>query len=259
MTQRVPDDLIQRAAEMISTARYCVAFTGAGISTPSGIPDFRSSNNGLWQRYDPIRVASLTAFHKTPYLFYEWFRPLFITSWQAKPNAAHTALAALEKNKFIKAVITQNIDDLHQKAGSEQVFELHGTCITFTCPKCGFSEAGEAIHKQFTQGEMLPHCSVCDGILKPNVVLFEEALPLQTWMDAEKEIQKSDLLLVIGSSLEVYPAANLPLKAHSQGSQLILNNLSGTPLDYAADLLIHLDAAEFLPQLNEKISEKRSL
>jgi len=259
MSQRIADDLIQRAAEMISTARYCVAFTGAGISTPSGIPDFRSSNNGLWQRYDPMRVASLSAFHNNPSLFFEWFRPLFMTSWQAKPNAAHMALATLETKGLLKAVITQNIDALHQKAGSEQVFELHGTCMTFTCPNCGFSESGLSIHKQFTQCEMLPHCSECDGVLKPNVVLFEEALPLQTWMDAENEIQKSDLLLVIGSSLEVQPAATLPLKAHAQGSRLIINNLSGTPLDYAADLLIHLDAAEFLPQLIEKLSEKRSL
>lgn len=206
-----------------------------------------------------MRVASLSAFHTTPDLFYEWFRPLFLTSWQAKPNAAHTALAALENIGLIKAVITQNIDNLHQKAGSQQVLELHGTCMRFTCPKCEFSLSALPIHKQFTQGELLPHCSECGGILKPNVVLFEETLPMQTWMNAENEIQKSDLLLVIGSSLEVQPAASLPLKGHAQGIRLIINNLSRTSLDYAADLLIHLDAAECLPQLTEKLLENKSL
>lgn len=245
--------LIQRASEMISAARYIVAFTGAGISTPSGIPDFRSEKDGLWQRYDPMQVASRSAFFNTPDLFFDWFRPLFLTSWKARPNPAHDALAALEKLGRLKSVVTQNIDGLHQKAGSSQVLELHGTALTFSCIKCRKQIPAEEVFNQFNGGKTIPHCIHCAAILKPDVVLFEEGLPQDVWEKAEVEASKADLMLVIGSSLEVYPANSIPQTSLRHGCKLIINNLSSTPMDALADLQVTLDAAEFLPLVIDQI------
>jgi NAD-dependent deacetylase len=242
-------DLIQRAAEFISTARYVIAFTGAGISTPSGIPDFRGDNNGLWLRYDPMQVASLSAFYHTPELFFDWFRPLFMTSWKAQPNPAHKSLVSLETNGVLKSIITQNIDGLHQKAGSSRVLELHGTALTFSCPNCKNKISAEAVYAQFVDGVEIPGCDHCSAILKPDVVLFEEGLPQVVWEEAQYEAYQADLMLVIGSSLEVYPANTIPQAAVRNGCKLLVNNLSATPLDYQAVLHISMDAAKFLPLL----------
>lgn len=247
--------LIQRASEMISVARYVVAFTGAGISTPSGIPDFRSEKDGLWQRYDPMQVASRSAFFNTPDLFFDWFRPLFLTSWKARPNPAHDALAALEKLGQLRSVITQNIDGLHQKAGSSHVLELHGTALTFTCIKCQKQISAEIVLSQFEGGNTIPHCIHCAAILKPDVVLFEEGLPQEVWEKAEVEAGKADLMLVIGSSLEVYPANSIPQSALRHGCKLIINNLSSTPMDALAELHLIMDAAEFLPSVMDQIKK----
>lgn len=243
--------LIERASEMITAARYIVAFTGAGISTPSGIPDFRGEKDGLWQRYDPMQVASRSAFFKTPDLFFDWFRPLFLTSWKARPNPAHVSLASLEKLGCLGSVITQNIDGLHQKAGSSHVLELHGTVLSFTCIRCRNQNSAENVFSQFESGNTIPYCSLCTGILKPDVVLFEEGLPQDVWKKAESEAGKADLMLVIGSSLEVYPANSIPQTALRHGCKLIINNLSTTPMDEMASLRIPMDAAEFLPRLIE--------
>ncbi|PKO03149.1 MAG: RNA polymerase subunit sigma [Chloroflexi bacterium HGW-Chloroflexi-5] len=241
--------LIQRASEMISAARYVVAFTGAGISTPSGIPDFRGEKSGLWQRYDPMQVASRSAFFHSPTLFFDWFRPLFMTSWDSQPNDAHHQLSALEKQGLLKSIITQNIDGLHKKAGSQHVLELHGTALTFSCPKCLTSVSGEEVFSQFSSGNPSPYCANCSGILKPDVVLFEESLPQDIWDQAQNEADKADLMFVIGSSLEVYPANSIPQAAMRHGCKLIFNNLSRTPMDEMADLCIPMDTAEFFPLL----------
>lgn len=246
-------DQIQRAAEMISSARYVVAFTGAGISTPSGIPDFRSEKGGLWQRYDPMRVASRSAFFHSPELFFDWFRPLFLTSWKAQPNSAHLGLATFEKHGQIKSVITQNIDGLHQKAGSACVLALHGTALTFSCLQCRLHISSDEVYNQFTHGENIPHCPECAAILKPDVVLFEEGLPQDIWEKAEKEAQNADLMLVIGSTLEVFPANTIPQTAVRNGCKLIINNLSRTPMDGLADLLIPMNTAELFPLLLEQL------
>lgn len=253
MTASEIDEIIKRAANWMQKARYAVVFTGAGISTPSGIPDFRGEKNGLWQRYDPMRVASHSAFIHTPGLFYDWFRPLFLTSWTAQPNQAHLGLAKLEESGFVKAVITQNIDGLHQKAGSRRVFELHGSAMLFTCPGCGAGFDANSIHQQFAAGILLPTCERCHQVLKPDVVLFEEVLAALVWQEAEDEVQKADLLLVIGSSLEVFPACTLPQQAIRQGSRVIINNLTPTPLDRSAAVVIPMDAAKFVPRLVELI------
>ncbi|HCS38118.1 MAG TPA: RNA polymerase subunit sigma [Anaerolineaceae bacterium] len=248
-------DLIQRAADLISAARYIVVFTGAGISTPSGIPDFRGEKDGLWQRYDPLMVASRSAFFHTPTLFFDWFRPLFMTSWLSQPNAAHQQLVALEMQGVIKSVITQNIDGLHQKAGSKHVLELHGTALTFSCSKCLKSVPGEEVFNQFSSGNPIPYCDKCAGILKPDVVLFEEGLPQKIWKQAQIEADKADLMLVIGSSLEVFPANSIPQAALRHGSKLMINNLSSTSMDALADLCIHMDTAAFFPLLVNQLQK----
>lgn len=246
-------ETIQHAARLISNSSYLVVFTGAGISTPSGIPDFRGEKDGLWQRYDPIQVASRTAFFSNPDLFFGWFRPLFMKSWTALPNAAHQGLADLENAHLVKSVITQNIDGLHQKAGSQKVFELHGTALTFTCQKCRTSQPAAEVYNQFLSGTIIPTCINCGKILKPDVVLFEEPLSENTWQTAENEASRADLLLVIGSSLEVYPASTLPQQSVHRGCKLIINNLSSTPLDAQAEVLIPMDAAESMPLLVKQL------
>lgn len=254
MTAQNSIDLVQRAAEMISVARYVVAFTGAGISTPSGIPDFRGEKDGLWQRYDPMQVASRSAFYNSPSLFFDWFRPLFMTSWLSQPNAAHHGLALLEKRNLIKSVITQNIDGLHQKAGSYHVLELHGTALTFSCSKCQKQISAEVVFNQFSSSHQIPHCRECAAILKPDVVLFEEGLPQDIWEEAQKEALKTDLMLVIGSSLEVYPANSIPQVALHHKSKLVINILSRTPMDGMANLIIPMDTAEFFPLLINQLA-----
>lgn len=242
-------DLIKRAADLISVARYVVAFTGAGISTPSGIPGFRGEKDSLWQRYNPLQVASRNAFFYTPALFFDWFRPLFMTSWLSQPNAAHQQLVALEIHGFIKSVITQNIDGLHQKAGSKHVLELHGTALTFSCSKCLKTVPGEKVYNQFSSGNSIPYCTKCAGILKPDVVLFEEELPQEIWGQAQIEASKADLMLVIGSSLDVFPANTIPQVALRHGSKLMINNLSSTSMDALADMCIPMNTAAFFPLL----------
>lgn len=253
----IPEEISQAikiSARMIQSARYVVAFTGAGISTPSGIPDFRSPGSGLWSADDPMQVASLTAFRKHPDRFFDWLRPLAKKIIAARPNAAHHALAELEACGLIKAVITQNIDRLHQTAGSRKVLELHGSIATFTCYRCRNQQLLENILDEFIEKDQLPHCPNCGSLLKPDIVLYEEPLPEEVWLSAEETVAKSDLVLVIGSSLEVYPAASLPLMAVQNGSKLILNNLSSTSTDHLADQVIHWNTAEVMPVLLKEIS-----
>jgi len=240
---------IDYAREIIRQARHLVAFTGAGISTPSGIPDFRSKGSGLWEQYDPMEVASLTTFRNHPERFWEWKRPLMLKIWDAQPNPAHQALARLEANGRVRAVITQNIDGLHQRAGSQNVLELHGSIESMSCPGCARKYPSLQFRPLLEQGRDFPRCPVCQRILKPEVVLFEEMLPRGTWQAAEEHCARADVILVAGSSLEVWPAAQLPEMAVSHGASLILVNLSPTYLDTRAEVLLPLDVSEAIPQL----------
>src|SRR3989304_1932250 len=242
-------DLIQRAAELLAHARHAIALTGAGISTPSGIPDFRTKGSGLWSNYDPMKVATVYAFRQRPQEFYAWIRPLVQAMRAARPNAAHLALAELEAAGIIKTLITQNIDGLHQRAGSRAVIELHGDTRTTACIRCyavyatgGFGE--EAIDR----GE-IPHCPACGGILKPNVILYGEDLPVQALMAAKRAALACDLMLVTGSSLEVAPASDLPIMAIQRQVALVLINQSQTYLDQQSEVVLHADVAEALPQI----------
>lgn len=240
---------IIRAIELLRQSNRTVALTGAGISTPSGIPDFRSPESGVWHDIDPMEVASIYAFRHNPAAFFEWIRPLANTILHAKPNAAHFALAALEANGRLQATITQNIDLLHSKAGSKNLYELHGSMRQASCLACHTQVDGLEMWQTVADTCQMPTCSTCGHVLKPNVILFGEMLPALTMHLAQQEAQKCDLMLVVGSSLEVAPAGDLPLLAKQAGAKLIIVNLEPTHMDSQADLLFREDAADLLPQL----------
>jgi len=249
MNQTSKSESIQKAVKLIQKSQNMVALTGAGVSTPSGIPDFRSSQTGLWTQNDPFQVASLSAFRYRPQVFFDWLRPLAGKMWKAQPNPAHIALADLEKAGYLHAIITQNIDGLHQKAGARNVIELHGSANRFACLKCGHSFPGEDYIDPFIRQAQIPRCPTCGSILKPQIVLFEEMLPAEAWSAAEQYFEKADLILIIGSSLEVIPAANLPYQALRHGARLIINTLSKTHLDGCADILLPFDVITTLPEI----------
>ncbi|NTV37056.1 MAG: NAD-dependent deacylase, partial [Anaerolineaceae bacterium] len=202
---------ITLAQQIIKSSKNLICFTGAGISTPSGIPDFRTPGSGEWTKTDPMKVASLTAFKYRPQQFFTWLKPLVKNSLAAKPNPAHSSLAALEELGVLKCVVTQNIDGLHQLAGSKNVIELHGTLHTLSCLRCGNQFATKDILLPVLESDALPICPNCKAILKPDIVLFEEALPNDAWNTAQDYFESSDAIIICGSSLEVYPAALLPL------------------------------------------------
>jgi NAD-dependent deacetylase len=242
------DQLVRRAADLLIQAEYAVAMTGAGHSTPSGIPDFRSPDSGLWTHVDPLAVASLFAFRLRPRAFYDWIRPLARVMLQAQPNPAHYALAQLEAAGLLKSVITQNIDGLHQKAGSNRVHEVHGHIREATCIRCYQVVPADDLIAEFVAVGEVPRCT-CGGVLKPNVILFGEQLPLNVLTAARQDTRDCDLMLVIGSSLTVEPVADLPLMALGHGARLVIINYERTHLDKRADVLIHADLAEVMPRI----------
>lgn len=227
--------------------------TGAGISTPSGIPDFRSRDSGLWERYDPMSVASLLSFRYNPEDFFEWVSPLVRSIVEAQPNPAHTALAALEEHGYLHGIITQNIDDLHRRAGSKIVFEIHGHLREASCIACFKRHSTQEPMRQYLEEGIIPRCTGCGGILKPNIVLFGEQLPSEVVLAATKCLEQADLLLVAGSSLEVVPAATMPVSALNRGAHLIIINHDPTYLDERADVIFNQDVAEILPRIAEEV------
>lgn len=240
---------LQSAARLLREARHAVVFTGAGISTPSGIPDFRSANSGLWERFNPMEVASIQVFRTNPERFYDWLRPLLRDILNAQPNAAHLALARMETAGVIKAVITQNIDDLHQRAGSTHVYEVHGSLRTVTCPTCKKTYSSLQFREIVQQKNGMPRCPDCNRVLKPDITLFGEMLPADVWIEAEDHCRRADVVLVAGSSLEVWPAAALPDLALENGAKLIINNRTETHLDQSAAVILRGDVAEVLPEI----------
>lgn len=243
------DALIIKAAGLLKEATHTIVLTGAGISTPSGIPDFRTPGSGAWEYIDPTEVASIYAFKRYPQNFYDWLRPLLNTVLRAQPNAAHLALARLEQRGHIRCIITQNIDLLHTKAGSQTIYEVHGHLRDMTCISCFAIYPTEQFIPNFQVTGLVPHCPVCDGVLKPNIILFGEMLPVQIMNKAQLQARLCDLMLVVGSSLEVAPAGDLPLLAKQTGAKVIIINLGETYLDEIADVLIRADVVDVLPQL----------
>lgn len=242
------DQQIELAAAMVTAAQNVVAITGAGISTPSGIPDFRSPYSGVWDDADPLKVASIFAFRQSPELFYNWIRPYSHLFLEAVPNQAHYALAALEGIHKLKAIITQNIDDLHFKAGSKTVHELHGHLREATCLRCCQTQDATTIFEKFVQDGQLPRHH-CGGVMKPNVILFGEQLPVRELIEAQMALKGADLVLIVGSSLEVAPASDLPALALENGARLVIINYQPTYLDRKADLVIHANIADVLPRI----------
>jgi len=240
---------LQAIADLFRQARYAVAFTGAGISTPSGIPDFRSPDSGLWHNVDPLKVASIYGFRQNPDDFYNWIYPLVQITLEAQPNPAHYALADLENRGILKTIITQNIDMLHTRAGSRSVYELHGHLREATCGHCFTVYEAEPIIRKYLADRVTPHCPRCGGVIKPNVILFGEQLPVRDLMAAKEAAQRSDVMLIVGSSLEVAPASDLPALAKRRGSRVVIINKGPTSFDAQAHAVIHADAAEVLPQI----------
>jgi NAD-dependent deacetylase len=244
---------IEDAAELVRKAKRAVILTGAGISTPSGIPDFRSEGKGLWSRDEPLEVASLTTFRTAPERFFQWFRPLADQIFYAEPNAAHLALAQLETAGHVKTIITQNIDALHQKAGSTCVVETHGTMRTLTCTSCYQKFEAELYLRDFIDTGKLPTCPQCNGVLKPDVILFGEQLPHAAWVTAQRAARQCDLMLVAGSSLEVLPVAGLPMQAIDHGAHLIVVNNTPTYVNVRADIVIMENVASILPEIAKRV------
>jgi NAD-dependent deacetylase len=244
---------IAQAAALLGRARSAVALTGAGLSTPSGIPDFRSPQSGLWAESDPLDVASLSTFRYEPERFFAWVRPLAARVRAAQPNPAHQALAQLEAMGRLQTVLSQNIDGLHQKAGSRSVLELHGGLATVTCVRCYTRWPGPPVLDDFIATGALPRCSACGGLLKPDVTLMGEELPVGVLQAAQRSVRACDVLLVAGCSLEVMPAAGLPMEALGHAAQLILVNYLPTYVDERAAVLIEGDVAEILPRIAQAV------
>jgi NAD-dependent deacetylase len=244
---------IAKAADLLRKAQHAVAMTGAGYSTPSGIPDFRTAGSGLWSKYLPMEVASLTTFRHNPELFFEWLRPLASHMFTSQPNMAHTSMARLEAAGKIQAVITQNIDGLHTRAGSARVFEIHGTLNTLTCVSCFKKINSSGIIEAYLEHGHIPLCPECQRILKPDIILFQEQLPAKVWLNAENECMKCDLILVAGTSLEVLPAARLPVRALDAGAKLVIVNKTETFVDVRADVILRGDVVDLIPMIAREV------
>ncbi len=248
--------LLSNAVDLILRAQHITVLTGAGISTPSGIPDFRSAGSGLWNKVNPFQVASIHGFRIQPQSFFDWIRPVAQKLIQAVPNPAHIALAQLEKMGQVKAVITQNIDALHQKAGSQNVIEVHGHIRQATCVRCYNRVSIDTILGGFLYERGVPRCERCGGVLKPNVILFGEQLPVTQINAALREARTCDLMLVAGTSLNVAPIADLPLIARENGAEVIVINKEPTSFDKRATLVIHEDLVSVLPGIVGQIVKR---
>lgn len=244
---------IEDAAELLRKAKRIVVLTGAGISSPSGIPDFRSEGTGLWSRDEPMEVASLTAFRTAPERFFNWFRPLAGSIFNAKPNPAHLALAELETFGQSLTIVTQNIDGLHQKAGSTHVVETHGTLRTLSCTQCFRQFEAIPFLEPYIKDGILPKCLSCNGILKPDVILFGEQLPQLAWLEAQRAARQCDLLMVAGSSLEVLPVAGLPMQALDRCAHLIVVNQTPTYVNVRADIVLMEDVSIVIPEIVKRV------
>ncbi|MFN8162651.1 MAG: NAD-dependent protein deacylase [Solirubrobacterales bacterium] len=223
-----------RLAELVRGSGCTVVLTGAGISVPSGIPDFRTPGTGLWANVDPMEVAHIDVFERDPARFWSYYRPRFQSLGDKRPNAAHEALAELERRGLIEGVITQNIDRLHRAAGSRNVVEVHGSIETSSCRRCGASFEIEEVEALF-DGDGVALCATCGGAVKPDVVLFGELLPESAMVRARDLAGRADLMICVGSSLAVHPVAGLPQLTLERGGRLAIITKGETPYDDAAE------------------------
>ena len=249
------EDKIRQAAELIKNSNYIVAFTGAGISVESGIPDFRSPG-GLWDRFNPMEYAEYSAFLTHPEKYWTMHKELREIVINAQPNPAHEALATLEHEyDKLKAIVTQNVDFLHSRAGNTKVLEIHGSSKTSRCLSCSKEFYYTEVEEFLDEGQLPPRCPECDGLIKTNTVLFGEQLPYNVVEQARVEIVAADLLIVIGSSLTVYPAAALPSLAVQTGTRLLIVDKEFTPMDIYADVAIRGMAGEIMSKILTVLKE----
>ena len=250
----INNEKINRVTELIKGSKYIVVLSGAGVSTGSGIADFRTPGKGIWEKIDPLKVTSITAFEENPQRFYHFYRSRIEMLSRAFPNSAHKAIARLEEMGYVKYLITQNIDNLHQRAASKKVIEVHGTLSEAICRKCEKIISSEILIKKIDRSEeKVPYCE-CGGIFKPNVVLFGEMLP--NLDNAIYQSMRADLMLIVGSSLRVSPANMLPHYSLDRGGKLIIVNFMSTHLDYSAEVIVREDVCDFLPTIVEALRRK---
>jgi NAD-dependent deacetylase len=243
---------VERLAELLRERGPAVVLTGAGISTESGIPDFRSPG-GLWAQFDPMDYGSIDSFRENPARVWEFYAPRFSMLAEAEPNPGHVALAELERLGHVSAVVTQNIDLLHERAGSREVIEVHGSIRTATCPQCSRAYPLREVLALLDGSGGAPACENCGAVIKPDVVFFGELLPEAAMERANKLAASASLMLVVGSALEVYPVAGLPLDTLRAGGALAIVNRGPTALDAKAMLKLDGSAGEILPQVVETL------
>ena len=254
MVNIINNDKINRVAKLIKESKYTVVLTGAGVSTGSGIPDFRTPGKGIWEKIDPFKVTSITAFEENPQRFYHFYRPRIEMLSRVSPNPAHKAIAQLEEIGYVKCLITQNIDNLHQRAGSKKIIEVHGTLREAVCQRCEKIISSELlIEKLNISKEKVPYCE-CGGIFKPNVVLFGEMLP--NFDSAISQSMRADLMITIGSSLQVSPVNMLPQYCLERRGKLIIINFMSTHLDHLAEVVVKEDVCNFLPAVVKILRRK---
>jgi NAD-dependent deacetylase len=250
---------IGRAAELLGDSSRVVVFTGAGVSTESGIPDFRGTH-GLWARYDPDDFSFPSFMRSLDARRRYWAvgREIYATIQAAEPNPAHRAITTLDRLGRLDCVITQNVDNLHQRAGldPEKVIELHGNATRTRCLGCARAYGRDAIQARLLAGDAAPECEACGGIIKPHTILFGEAMPVREVQLAEARARASDCFVVVGSSLAVYPAAYVPLYAMESGARLIIVNLTPTHLDRHADVVIPSRAGEVMADLVARVEAR---
>jgi NAD-dependent deacetylase len=244
----------RRLADLVRRAQPCVVLTGAGISTESGIPDFRSPT-GIWAEYDPTEYATISAFRRDPVKVWEFYALRFEALTRAEPNDGHRALAELEARGFVRAVVTQNIDTLHEHAGSREVVEVHGSIREAECLACGERVSLEDVVALLRE-RPAPLCPRCGEVLKPGVVMFGELLPEREIDRAFALAEEATLLLVVGSSLEVYPVATLPETTLAAGGELAIVNRGPTPYDRQATLKLDASTGETLKALVRELRQK---
>ncbi|HEY2142046.1 MAG TPA: NAD-dependent deacylase [Solirubrobacteraceae bacterium] len=245
-----PPSDVARLAKLVRGARSVVALTGAGISVPSGIPDFRSPERGIWETVDPMKVAHVDTFQADPVRFWSFYGARFATLGPKRPNEAHHALVAMERRRMLDAVITQNIDMLHRKAGTRELVEVHGSIAYCFCPSCGTRVPQlEVRARVLGDPQGVPRCRECGPPLKPDVVLFGEMLSEEALSRARELCRQAELLLCIGSSLEVHPVAGLPLLTHQAGGSVAIVTHGSTPLDEIACVRLDGDVVDELQAL----------
>jgi len=232
--------------ELLAAHEKIVAFTGAGISTESGIPDYRSKD-GIWKRFQPITLQEFIADENQRIEYWRRKTEMYAVIRKAQPNAGHQALAAFEDAGKLLGLITQNIDGLHQKAGSKKILELHGTNMETICLDCGKIEHFDKVYERLLAGEEAPRCRGCQGLLKPNTISFGQNLNMGVLEMSAKWARTCDMMICAGSTLIVEPAASLPQTAKTYGAALVIINKEPTPLDGIADLVVHTAIGDFLP------------